>query len=144
MTLEDYEKEVEKLGLPAGWTKEPDPNQRARYFTAFSQLRKRILDDHLQALSQEERTALAEGKHPSQHHASLEQAKGYARLLENELGHINWVARVSVGHDQCDMLSLLVEMRHSPSREAMVKSLPVYFHGFQVKVINERKGEPTD
>ncbi len=105
---------------------------------AFVDQRDQALENHIKSLSSTEQEFFETGTHPSFSHSFRSDAEPYATALDKDLRDQCLKAAVSIGLFHGDEIVLNVELNENEFKAAdIVKRIPLFYHGFKVKIIRE-------
>jgi hypothetical protein len=109
-----------------------DETERDKWITQYGELRQHLFERHLKTLSSEAQIRMREGRHPSQSHARVDEARPYIDLLTRHLADLGYPAHVRLIFHQMDRIRLSAALDHVPEKIEYGKLLPLYFEGFEV------------
>lgn len=118
-----------------------NPRLEAKLRRQFEELRRHLWRKHLRQLTPEERKEIKEGRHPSQSHKRIEQAKPIFEEFRTKVGSLAFVAEVSmVARDQ---IVFRVRLGQDTSWRVWHEHIPPFYRGFEVFVVYVPTSKPV-
>jgi hypothetical protein len=118
-----------------------NPRLEARLQRQFEELRKHLWKRHLKRLTSQERKDIKAGKHPSQSHKHIEQARVIFEEFRSRVAVLSYVAEVSmVAREQ---IAFRVRLKEETNWRIWHEQIPPFYRGFEVLVMFTRGVRPV-
>ncbi|HXB59101.1 MAG TPA: hypothetical protein VNU95_06035 [Candidatus Acidoferrales bacterium] len=110
-----------------------NPRLEARLQRQFEELRRHLWKRHLKQLTPEERKDIKAGKHPSQSHKHIEQARAIFEEFRSRVAGLAYVAEVSM--TAREQIAFRVRLNQEMGWRVWHEQIPPFYRGFEVFVL---------
>jgi hypothetical protein len=119
------------------------PSLEVRLSRQLQELRSHLWKRHLRDLTSDERKQIKTGKHPSQSHKRIDDAKAIFEEFRSRLAGLAYVAEVTMVARQMEHTILRVKLGQDVGWRVWQEHIPPYYRGFEVHVVFAKQERPA-
>ena len=146
MTDHDYEdvscveEWLERKGWSTALTEGEQKRLEDQFVGEYADVRAAMWKRHYDALDPKEQALLNDETHPSCSWDRAADAEEYLKDFRHKLAAVKFIGGISMGHYHANTIVFTVSLTEELPWREYRKVIPEFFRGFQVFVVNGRKG----